>query len=250
MRYLGSKAKFIKQLVPILMEHVDEKTIFIDAFCGGANVVSAIPHNSKMAIDINRYVIALWKHLLSEGMDGIPYDLSEQEYNTIKLDYINRAFSYPDWLVGYVGACCSYGSAWFNGYAHFNTKRGENHIHEAYNGLKKHLESFLFPNETIFLEGSYQDLHFASNVNYVIYCDPPYAKKKRYESDFDNARFWDWARKMSKKENIHLYVSEYEAPYDFKCIWSKEKPDGLGTTPEGSKQKLATERLFIYNNEL
>lgn len=249
MRYSGSKAKFVKYLVPILMEHANKNTVFVDAFCGGANVISAIPIERKIGVDTNKYVIALWQHLLSVGMDGIPYDITEQDYNNIKFDYINGGYSYPDWLIGYVGACCSYGSAWFNGYAHFNSKRGENHIHEAYNGLKKHLERFIHPETTKFFNAPYTNFPFLSTLDYIIYCDPPYANKKRYESDFNNAEFWDWARMMSKMPNVHLYVSEYEAPFDFECIWSKDKPDGMGTTLEGGKQKVKTENLFIYNKD-
>lgn len=248
MRYLGSKAKFVKQLVPILMEHVNSDTLFVDAFCGGANVISEIPHNKKVGVELNKYVTELWRHLQKHGMDGIPYDLSKEEYNLIKSDYINGGYSYPDWLIGYVGPCCSYGSAWFNSYANFNAKKNENHIHEAYNGLKKHIERFRFLEDTQFVNMSYKDFEYPENC--VIYCDPPYADKKRYESDFNNAEFWEWARMMSKRPNTYLYVSEYEAPYDFKCIWSKYKSDGLGTTAEGKSQKLVCEKLFVYNKDL
>jgi hypothetical protein len=41
-------------------------------------------------------------------------------------------------------------------------------------------------------------------------------------------------------------VSEYNAPEDFKCIWSAEKKDGMGTTHFGVKQNVKTERLFVY----
>ena len=40
MRYSGSKKKYMKELLPILMEGTNEDTLFIDAFMGGANVIS------------------------------------------------------------------------------------------------------------------------------------------------------------------------------------------------------------------
>ena len=57
----------------------------------------------------------------------------------------------------------------------------------------------------------------------MIYCDPPYISSKKtwplnYKG-FDHAKFWQWVRKMSRK-NI-VIVSEYEAPDDFKVIWEK-----------------------------
>ena len=52
-------------------------------------------------------------------------------------------------------------------------------------------------------------------------------------------------RKYSK-EGIKIFVSEYEAPEDFKCIWSMNRKDGMGTTHFGVKQNVKTERLFVY----
>lgn len=245
MRYSGSKRRFMKQLTPILMEHLTPQAEFVDAFCGGGNVITAIPHPNKVGIEVNKYIVALWEHLQKEGMVGIPLDLAEQDYNMIKSDYLCGGYSYPDWLIGYVGACCSYGGAWFNGYARFNIKKNENHIREAYNGLETQLNKAQFLDKIKFVNCSYKDYIYQPNS--VIYCDPPYAGRKKYESDFDNVAFWEWARKMSK-EGHYVYVSEYEAPYDFKCIWSQDKTDGMGTTLEGNKQKRVTEKLFVYNS--
>ena len=236
----------MKELTPILMEHVDKDTVFVDAFCGGGNVITAIPHTKKVGIEVNKYIVALWEHLQKEGMVGIPLDLSEEDYNMIKADYLCGGCSYPDWLVGYVGACCSYGGAWFNCYARFNLKKNENHIREAYNGLETQLNKAQFLDKIKFVNCSYMDYDYKPHS--VIYCDPPYAGKKKYESDFDNLAFWDWVRKMSE-DGHYVYVSEYEAPYDFKCIWEKSKKDGMGTTKAGGKQNTKTEKLFVYSKK-
>lgn len=255
MRYLGSKRRFMKQLTPILMEHVDENTVFIDAFCGGANVISEIPHHRKWAFEINYYIVALWKHLRENGIVGIPDNVSEEMYYDVKRDYLTKGGKYPSYIIGYVGACCSYGSAWFNSYARYNPKKNEDHIREAYRGLKKHVESFKYLDETVFMCESYRRIESLQRqqgqrgheYRFVIYCDPPYAGKKKYESDFDNDTFWEWVRYMSKIDNVYVYVSEYEAPSDFKCIWSQVKSDGLRTTKNGEKQKKEVERLFVYD---
>ena len=76
----------------------------------------------------------------------------------------------------------------------------------------------------------------------MIYCDPPYQDTKKYESDFDHDKFWNWVRKMSKKGH-YVYVSEYSAPSDFECIWSMDKADGMGTVKEGQNAKRKTEKL-------
>lgn len=250
MRYAGSKRKFIKELLPILLEGTDDNTVFIDAFGGGMNVVCNIPLKWKYAIEINRYVHALWDGIKKNGLFSLnlpdnSYKLTQEVYDDIKLSYINNDGRYPDYLIGFVGSCCSYGGAWMNGYAKFNPKKNEDHIKEAYNGLKKQVDEFRHLDTTIFLCDSYNAIECFPD-NCVIYCDPPYLDTKKYESDFDHFVFWDWVRMLSRR-GIKVYVSEYTAPDDFKCVWSARKHDGMGTTKTGSRQTVKTEKLFIYN---
>lgn len=61
MRYCGSKRKFMKELLPIIMEDTNENTLFVDVFGGGMNVVSEVPLEQKIANDNNLYVVSLWK---------------------------------------------------------------------------------------------------------------------------------------------------------------------------------------------
>ena len=71
MRYAGSKRKFMKELLPILLEGADDDTVFIDAFGGGMNVVCGIPLKRKFAIEINRYVFALWNNIKNYGLSSL-----------------------------------------------------------------------------------------------------------------------------------------------------------------------------------
>lgn len=243
MRYCGSKRKFMKYLLPILTKDMDEKSAFCDMFGGGMNVVSEIPCRRKMAVDSNQYVIALWVELQKNGMKNIPMEVSEEMYNDVKHSYINNDTKYPLYIIGYVGTCCSFGGSWFNGYARYNPNKDEDHIKEAYNGLKKQVESFKHLDNTIFVSMSYDVFHNFDNDD-IVYCDPPYASTKKYKDDFDNDKFWDWVREVSKKAK-HVYVSEYDAPDDFECIWQMKKKDGLGRK-KGKKQNTKIEKLFVY----
>lgn len=252
MRYSGSKRKFIKELLPILLQNSNEETIFIDAFMGGGNVISEVPLKNKYGFDINRYVIDLWNDIKENGVNSscITPCLSEDEYYKIKKSYLNKDKQYSNGLIGYVGNCCSYGSAWFNGYAKFNKQKNEDHIKEAYNGMIKHIKGFKFLDNTTFKSWDYRmstSSIFHKN-NTIIYCDPPYASTKKYESDFDNEAFWKWARAFSQK-GYRIYISEYDAPCDFKCIWQKMKKDGMGTTKKGFSQNNKIEKLFVYNGK-
>lgn len=244
MRYAGSKRRFAKYIVPILENEIKKNTIFVDAFCGGCNILSSVNCQNKIGIELNKYVYATWEQLKKNKMLLIPNALSEEEYNDIKYDYINQGKKHPDWLIGYVGSACSYGGSWFNGYARYNKKRNEDHIKEAYNGLKQQIDEFLYIEKTKFVNCSYDEYDYPKNC--VIYCDPPYVNTKKYETDFDTEKFWNWVRKMSM-DGHKIFVSEYIAPEDFKCIWSFEKKDGMGTIKDGGKQKIKIEKLFIYN---
>ena len=75
-------------------------------------------------------------------------------------------------------------------------------------------------------------------ANSVIYCDPPYNGTTKYKDSFDSDAFWQWCRDKAK-EGHTVYVSEYNAPEDFKCIWEKQINSNLG-----GRSKVAKEKLF------
>ena len=260
MRYSGSKAKIAKYIIPFIMEELKEGYTYVEPFMGGCNILSEIDWPKKVGADSNGYVVALWNNLKIIG-DALPLpkEISEDEYKIMKelAEKGSCSVKYPRWLIGYAGNACSYGSAWFNGYAHFNEKRGENHIEEAYNGFWKQAKSFKNLQGTWFHRSDYKDLFsfyyhaFALSSSgsnkYVFYCDPPYRGTKGYGNEtFNHDEFWEWVRRMSKV-GFKVLVSEYEAPDDFKCIWEFERKDGMGTTKCGCKQNTRIERLFVYD---
>lgn len=238
MRYLGSKTRIKNDLYPFLTEHLDGKNEFVDAFMGGANVIDKLPYDKKVGIELNQYVCSIWKRIQKDGVSWIPQAFDEDDYYKVKLDYKWKDHKNPKELIGYVGNCLSYGSKWWGGFAKYNPKKKEDHVLEAYNGIKKQVESFEFLNETKFINCSYDEYEYKPNS--VIYCDPPYAQTIKYESDFNHAKFWEWVRKMTL-DGHYVYVSEYDAPYDMKCIWRKAVNEQVG---KNTNQKV--EKLFIY----
>ena len=94
-----------------------------------------------------------------------------------------------------------------------------------------------------FLCSDYKNIIFPDEPC-IVYCDPPYSNTKKYKyNDINYDEFWEWCREIS----IHnyVYVSSFEAPSDFKCIWEKERNISL-TKDTGSKKNI--ERLFIKEN--
>ena len=48
------------------------------------------------------------------------------------------------------------------------------------------------------------------------------------------------------KQGHKVYVSEYNAPKDFVCVWQKETNSQLSANGVIGGNKLSTERLFVY----
>jgi len=92
---------------------------------------------------------------------------------------------------------------------------------------------------TLIFSGSYDKLNLPNNS--IIYCDPPYEGVFGYKDKFNHSEFWQWCR--DKTEQGHkVYISEYNAPKDFKLLHSVELP----TNMNAKHKTKPTEKLFTY----
>ena len=228
MVYMGSKNRIAKELIPIITKDLKPNQWYVEPFVGGANMIDKIEHPYKLGADNNKYLIALLE-AVQNGQE-LPEHITKDEYIAVKTNKDN----YPDWYVGFVGFVSSFRAKFFGGYSGYcTTKTG---IQRNY--IKEHINNILKQN----LDGiklvcsSYDALDIPANS--VIYCDPPYNGTTKYKDSFDSDAFWQWCRDKAK-EGHTVYVSEYNAPEDFKCIWEKQINSNLGGT-----SKTATEKLF------
>ena len=78
----------------------------------------------------------------------------------------------------------------------------------------------------------------------MIYCDPPYKGTKTYNTskNFDHEQFYEWCREQAKKNVV--FVSEYEAPEDFECVWQQEVKSSLSANGVAGGNKVSVEKLF------
>lgn len=113
MRYVGSKNRIAKDIVPILQKLIDDNNIriYYEPFVGGCNMIDKIKCEHRVGNDIHKELIAMWI-ALQNGWKP-PEFISEEEYNKVR---INRK-DYPDYYVGYVGFHATFGSKYFAGYA-------------------------------------------------------------------------------------------------------------------------------------
>lgn len=228
MVYMGSKNRIAKELIPIITKDLKPNQWYVEPFVGGANMIDKIEHPYKLGADNNKYLIALLE-AVQNGQE-LPEHITKDEYIAVKTNKDN----YPDWYVGFVGFICSFRAKFFGGYSgYYTTKTGiqRNYIKERINNiLKQNLDGIKL------VCSSYDALDIPANS--VIYCDPPYNGTTKYKDSFDSDAFWQWCRDKAK-EGHTVYVSEYNAPEDFKCIWEKQINSNLGGT-----SKTATEKLF------
>lgn len=237
MVYMGSKNRIAKELIPIITNDLQHNQWYVEPFVGGCNMIDKIEHPYKLGADNNKYLIALFK-AIQNGQE-LPEYITKEEYQEVKANKDN----YPDWYVGFVGFCCSFRGKFFNGYAgitNTSNDKQRNYIKEKRNNILKQAAKL----SDIKLECcSYDALDIPANS--IIYCDPPYSDTTAYKTGaFDTDKFWQWCRDKVK-EGHKVFVSEYNAPDDFECVWQKDINSNLGT-----KSKTATEKLYEHKSQM
>lgn len=225
MKYQGSKERYWRPILNHVLQYRQEGQYYVEPFVGGANVIAHVT-GLRIGADSNKYLIAMWQ-ALQNGWSP-PVSMTEAQYRDIQ----QNKDDYPSELVGYVGFNFSYAGKFFGGYARGT---GRDYCVEAYENVEAQLP---LVTGVTFLCSDY--LYLDVPLNSIIYCDPPYAGTTKYKDDFDHQTFWIWCRQM-KKAGHQVFVSEYKAPYDWTCLWSKNVTSSLA---QDTGSKTNCERLF------
>lgn len=96
-----------------------------------------------------------------------------------------------------------------------------------------------------FKNSSYDELEIPNNS--IVYCDPPYDGTTQYKDSFDSSKFWQWCREKAKQGH-QIFISEYNAPDDFECLWQQEVKSSLSANGITGGNKVSIEKLFVYAN--
>ena len=230
MKYMGSKNRIAKYILPIILKDRKPGQWYVEPFCGGCNSLDKVT-NPRIGNDINKYLIAL----VNDKQTEYPY-LTKEQHADIKQNPSN----YPDWMVGYAGVVASYCGVWFGGYAgKVNTKGGvRDYMQEGRSNLVLQLNNL---QGVCFTSNSYDTLVIPDSS--IIYCDPPYKGTSAYKDRFDHEKFYDFCRDKSS-EGHSIYISEYSMPEDFECIWELPVKSSLSANGFGGGSKISVERLF------
>ena len=213
MKYMGSKTRIAKHILPIILKNRKENQFYVEPFVGGANIIDKVTGN-RIGADLNSFLIAALEKIRDEPQE-LPEshkEASREFYYDVKTDKEH----YSKWIVGYFGFALSYGGKWFGGYAGKRRNGNRDDIQEAHKNAQKQ-SSMLRGID--FKHSSYLDLDIPAES--IIYCDPPYEGTTGYKDSFNHNEFWNWCRFMGSNGHT-VFVSEYNAPEDFECVWEKE----------------------------
>lgn len=237
MKYMGSKNRIAKFVLPIMIKEANEKgvTTWVEPFVGGANMIDKVPNNFKrIGIDYNAHTIEALI-AIRDLVDELPTEVSEEYYKSLK-------GTSPNPVTSLIRFGASFGGKFENGFARGKTNKGDsrNYWEETVRNAQK---QSLKLQGVKFINGRYDE--YSDFENCLIYCDPPYEGTTSYKTGaFDHTKFWDWCRKMSEKNLV--FVSEYKAPDDFICVWEGEVKTNFASQRDKATHK-AVEKLFKFS---
>ena len=242
MKYMGSKARIAKYILPIILENRKEGQYYVEPFCGGCNMIDRVG-GMRLAADNNKYLIALFEGL-QEGRKHTK-EIPRELYNRARSEYnAGTEIEFSLFEIAWIGYMASANGRFYEGgYSGTSkTKIGteRNYIEESIKGIEKQIPLL---SGTHFQCSDYTDLEIP--LGSIVYCDIPYKGTKQYATskNFNHSKFWNWAREKSKQNT--LFVSEYSAPDDFECIWEMEVKSSLSANAGFGGNKNSIEKLFM-----
>lgn len=234
MKYMGSKNRIAKEILPIILKDRKPGQCYVETMVGGGNLIDKV-EGFRIGADLNPFVIEALK-LIRDNPESLPDHVSEEMYQELK------SKKELNGVTGVVGFAMSFACKWFGGFA--RDKSSDKETNELYfSRLAKNNALAQSPNlkDCLFINSSYQLLDIPKES--IIYCDPPYEGTTKYKDGFNHSEFWEWVRTKSL-EGYSVFVSEYNAPDDFICVWQKT----LTTSFSTSKSIKAVEKLFIFDD--
>lgn len=185
---------------------------------------------NRIANDISTPLISLLKAIQNNW--NPPDKVTLQDYENAK--FLND----NDPLKGFIGFLCSFSAIYFSSYISSDVR---DYVAEAKRNLDKQkhgLKGIQFENK------NYHELIIPKNS--IIYCDIPYKNTRNYKIKFDYDKFYNWCKEQHEKNN-KIFVSEYEMPNEFTCVWEKKVRVNLNNKKTNSLKLTSTktEKLFV-----
>lgn len=237
MSYLGAKAKCADHILEVLNDPIFDGMHYVEPMVGYAHVLRRVQNKrSYKASDFNPLLITLLKAI--QNKRKLP-NITEEQYYKLKYQKGNTlrravaAFTY------------SYCGKQFAGFVDKYMRDGKR---KSYAEERKRYYANLQENEQ-FMSANIRciDYRKLKYKNKLIYADPPYANTTGYKKDdekneFDSEEFWNIMRRWSKDNCV--FISEYNAPPDFKCVTFADKQSSLAIEGRTTRR----EKLFVHKS--
>jgi DNA adenine methylase len=228
MKYHGSKMTIAKDLAEFIKCDT-EYAMFFSPFCGACAVERLLVKDFAISFfsDINKDLIMFLQELYDNNFE-FPTTTTEEEYKKLKTAESSA-------MRCYYGHFLSFAGKWFGGFSQKYQKgdRVRDYNKEATESALR-LQTDLKRGDVIFDCKSFDEF---TPFKMTIYCDPPYKSTTGY-GGFNHDKFWEKMREWSEHNDV--YVSEYEAPEDFECVFEIPKRVTMGK----NKSEMKFERLF------
>ena len=236
MRYMGSKRRIAKEILPIILKDRKLGQCYVEPFVGGCNTFAEVPE-PKIGADSHQYLIALLQAAAKGWLP--PKTVTKEEYNLVMSDKDKDPT-----LTGYCGFALTFGNKWSGGYVSYESEDRWGHKHKDETGYLNAVKTYPKIKNCTFVHSDYLDLKVP--LKSIIYCDPPYESTTKYAGkNFNSAIFWGWCENKVK-EGHKVFVSEYSAPEGWVPVWEKSHTTKLN----GNNNKKAIEKLFVHESQV
>src|SRR6056297_538098 len=105
MKYMGSKNRIAKHILPIMLKHRTPEMTWVEPFVGGANMIDKV-EGKRIGADLNEYLIKALR-LIRDEPTAIPDLITEDDYQKAKSEMV------VDGMTGFIGFAMSFGGKWF-----------------------------------------------------------------------------------------------------------------------------------------
>lgn len=104
MKYMGSKNRIAKEILPIMLEKRGDRT-WVEPFVGGANMIDKV-EGERIGGEFNKYIAEMWKQLEAGWMPRNDY--TKEDYFDVKNNMERNLAE-----TGYLGIAVSYCGKWW-----------------------------------------------------------------------------------------------------------------------------------------
>ena len=124
MKYMGSKNRIAKEILPIMLKLRGDRT-WVEPFVGGGNMIDKV-HGYRIGADINRYLIDA---LISIRDCVIDLPKNNSEFTEDDYKQLKKTDNYK--YKGYAGFAFSYSGKWMGGWARDGLNKRD-YVNESY----------------------------------------------------------------------------------------------------------------------